>query len=231
MRIRSSALAATALATSAVALTLSAPLTAHEVSDSVPATQYPETRTGEVSETIFGQEIADPYRWLEDDVRTNEEVAEWVESQNELTTSYLATMPGREAYEARIKELFDYERFGLPSEKGGHYFYTRNDGLQNQSVLYVRDGLDGEPRVLINPNDWAADGATALAGWVPNHDGSKLLYGIQDGGSDWRTARVLDVATGEVMEDKVEWIKFSGLEWAKGWFRLLLQPFPCDGGR
>ncbi|MEP2235461.1 MAG: prolyl oligopeptidase family serine peptidase [Alteripontixanthobacter sp.] len=207
-------------------MTATNPVFAHEVSENVTAPTYPETRAGDVTETIFGQEIADPYRWLENDVRVDEEVADWVEAQNEVTDAYLATMPGREGFEARIKQLYDYERFGLPTEKGGRYFYTRNDGLQNQSVLYVRDGLDGEPRVLIDPNEWAADGATALAGWTPTEDGSKLLYGIQDGGSDWRTAKVLGVATGEVLEDSVEWIKFSGLEWAKDGSGFYYSRFP-----
>ena len=210
----------TMLAASAAAIAISAPAMAHD------AGEYPETRKGDVVETIFGNEVADPYRWLEEDVRVSADVAAWVKAQSEFTADYLAQLPGREAYEARIKQLYDYERFGLPVEKGGKYFYTRNDGLQNQSVLYVRDGLDGEPRVLIDPNTWADDGATALADWVPNEDGTKLLYGIQDGGSDWRTARVLDVATGEVLEDTVEWIKFSALEWDKAGEGFFYSRFP-----
>ncbi len=190
------------------------------------AIEYPDTRADGPTETLFGQEIADPYRWLEDDVRVNADVASWVERQNSLTDAFLGQLPGREAYEARIKELYDYERVGVPVEKGGRYFYTRNDGLQNQSVLYVREGLEGSPRELIDPNLWAADGATALAGWVPSEDGAYILYGIQDGGSDWRTAKVLDVATGTVMEDTVEWIKFSGLEWAKDGSGFYYSRFP-----
>ncbi len=187
---------------------------------------YPETRAGEVVEVKFGQQVADPYRWLEADVREDAEVAAWVTAQSEFTANYLADLPGRDAYAARIQELYDYERFGLPVEKGGRYFYTRNDGLQNQSVLYVRDSLDGEGRILIDPNEWAADGATALADWVPSKDGSKVLYGIQDGGSDWRTARVLDVTTGRVLEDEVEWIKFSALEWDAGGEGFFYSRFP-----
>ncbi|MDN3645055.1 prolyl oligopeptidase family serine peptidase [Pontixanthobacter aestiaquae] len=219
MRLRT-----TLLTASAAVLALSAPAFAgdHQGAEIT----YPETRADTVVETIFGNEVADPYRWLEQDVRNSEEVAAWVKAQSEFTAAYLAELPGREAYEARIKELYDYERFGIPVEKGGKYFYTRNDGLQNQNVLYVRDGLNGEPRVLIDPNEWAEDGATALSGWSVTEDGSKLLYGIQDGGSDWRTARVLDVATGEVLEDKVEWIKFSGLEWAKDGSGFYYSRFP-----
>lgn len=229
MRFRSAFLTASVSVAALAALPVSAfaQQNSAATSDSKePMITYPQTRADDVSETIFGQEIADPYRWLEDDVRVNPEVAKWVETQNVVTDAFLAKLPGREAYEARIKELYDYERFGIPAEKGGRYFYTRNDGLQNQSVLYVRDGLDGEPRLLIDPNEWAADGATALAGWVPTEDGSKLLYGIQDGGSDWRTAKVLDVATGKMLEDTVDWIKFSGLEWAKDGSGFYYSRFP-----
>ncbi len=224
MRLRSLVLTASAFALVAPALA-AAPLAAQEIT--MP--EYPQTETVDVVETIFGQEIADPYRWLEDDVRESEQVAAWVTAQNAVTDGFLSALPGREAYEARIKELFDYERFGLPREKGGRYFYTRNDGLQNQSVLYVREGLDGEPRQLIDPNEWAADGATALAGWVPSEDGTKLLYSIQDGGSDWRTVRVMDVATGEQLADEVEWVKFSGLDWAKDGSGFYYSRFPATG--
>ncbi len=224
MRLRSLVLTASAFALVAPALAAT-PLAAQEMT--MP--EYPQTETVDVVETIFGQEIADPYRWLEDDVRESEQVAGWVTAQNAVTDGYLSALPGREAYEARIKELFDYERFGLPREKGGRYFYTRNDGLQNQSVLYVREGLDGEPRQLIDPNEWAADGATALAGWVPSEDGTKLLYSVQDGGSDWRTVRVLDVATGEQLADEVEWVKFSGLDWAKDGSGFYYSRFPATG--
>ena len=202
-----------------------APAAAQDLS--VP--DYPETRTGDVVEEQFGERVADPYRWLENDVRVDDEVAGWVAAQNEVTDAFLARLPGREALKARITQLTDYERFGLPTEKSGHYFYTRNDGLQNQSVLYVRDGLDGEGRVLIDPNTWAADGATALADYAITEDGSKLLYAIQDGGSDWRTVRVMDVATGEVLPDTVEWVKFSNLDWAKDGSGFYYSRFPATG--
>ena len=193
----------------------------------VPA--YPETRAGDVVEEQFGVAVADPYRWLENDVREDEEVAAWVEAQNAVTDAFLAKIPGREALKQRITELTDYERFGLPQEKGGRYFYTRNDGLQNQSVLYVREGLDGEPRLLIDPNEWSEDDATALGGWEPSPDGTKLLYAIQDGGSDWRTVRVMDVAEGVMIGDPVEWVKFSALDWAKDGSGYYYSRFPATG--
>ncbi len=174
---------------------------------------YPETRTVDVVEKQFGVDVADPYRWLEDDVRVNEDVAKWVEEQNVVTNSYLDTLSGRDILSARMKKLFDYERFGFPRKSGARYFYTRNDGLQNQSVLYVREQLNGEGRVLIDPNLWAKDGATALAGWTPSSDGNKLIYSIQDGGSDWRTLKVIDVNSGETLSDEINWVKFSTISW------------------
>lgn len=185
------------------------PIAAQEMS----APDYPETYRGDVVETFFGEEVADPYRWLEDDVRNNPEVANWVEAQNALTDQYLDALPARSWFADRIGELFNYERFGLPVARGDRYFYTSNTGLQNQSPLYYRNGLDGDPQLLIDPNEWADDGATALAGWVPSPDGSKLLYSVQDGGTDWRILRVLDVATGEQIGGDIRWAKFTGLAW------------------
>lgn len=174
---------------------------------------YPKTKTVDVVDKQFGVNVADPYRWLEDDVRVNTDVAHWVKQQNVTTDAYLDTLSGRDILSKRMQKLFDYERFGLPRKAGSRYFYTRNDGLQNQSILYVRDGLDGEGRTLIDPNAWAKDGATALSGWVPSADGSKLILSIQDGGSDWRTLKVLDVESGEILSDEIEWVKFSGASW------------------
>ncbi len=176
---------------------------------------YPETRRVNVVDEQFGVKVADPYRWLENDVREDKEVASWVAAQNQVTDAYLATLPGRDIFKQRLTALFDYERFGIPTHKGDRYFYSHNSGLQNQAVLYVRDSLNGQGRVLIDPNGWSADGATALGEWVPSEDGSKLLYTVQDGGSDWRTVKVLDVATGKETSDTVEWVKFSNLAWAK----------------
>lgn len=179
------------------------------------APQYPQTAQGDIVETLFGEEIADPYRWLEDDVRTSADVAAWVEAQNTLTDAYLEQLPSRDWFARRIGELFDYERFSTPVEAGGRYFYRRNSGLQNQSPLYVREGLEGEARLLIDPNSWADDGATALASWVPSPDGTKLLYAVQDGGTDWLILRVLDVRTGEPIGGDIRWVKFSGLAWVE----------------
>jgi len=179
----------------------------------MPPISYPETRRDTVVETHFGETIADPYRWLEADVRQSREVSDWVARENEVTTSYLASLPERAAFERRIRAFMDYERFGLPLKAGRSYFYTRNTGLQNQSQLFVRKGLDGEPRLLLDPNAWASDGATALDAWEPSSKGSYLLYSVQDGGTDWRVLRVLDVKSGKPMADEIRWAKFTGLAW------------------
>ena len=174
---------------------------------------YPQTAKGAVVETQFGEAVADPYRWLENDVRTDPAVAQWVGQQNAVTQSYLSTLPQRGWFAQRIRALTDYERFGLPQKAGANYFYMRNSGLQNQSQLFVRKGLNGPARLLIDPNAWAKDGATALADWVPSDNGKLLAYSIQDGGSDWRVIKLLDVTKGKVLKDEIKWAKFTGISW------------------
>ena len=174
---------------------------------------YPPTPAGPVAETKFGVTVKDPYRWLENDVRTDPKVAQWVAAENAVTNAYLATLPGRAKIKARLTELWNYERYGVPVARGGRIFYLRNTGLQNQSVLYVEDAPGAPPRLLIDPNPWAKDGATALAEWEPSKDGKRLAYAVQDGGTDWRTVRFLDADTGKDLPDRLEWVKFSGLAW------------------
>ncbi|AVA15962.1 S9 family peptidase [Sphingopyxis sp. MG] len=187
---------------------------------------YPATERDGTADTQFGVTVADPYRWLEDDVRVAPKVADWVAAQNKVTDAYLDTLPGRDIFAKRMTELYNYERFGLPRKAGTRYFYTRNDGLQPQAVLHVRDGLAGEGRVLIDPNGWAKDGATALAEWEPSEDGRYLLYAVQDGGTDWRIVRVMDVATGADTPDEIRWVKFSSLDWAKDGSGFYYSRFP-----
>jgi prolyl oligopeptidase len=181
--------------------------------DSYTVLKYPETKTVPVVDEQFGVKVADPYRWLEDDVRTSKEVAEWVAAEKAVSDSYLDALPGKPALAAKMKTLYNYERYSLPEKAGGHYFFTKNDGLQNQSVLYVRKGLKGSDRVLIDPNTWAKDGATALDSWVASKNGKLLAYSIQDGGSDWRTVKVLDVTTGKPLSDEIKWAKFTNISW------------------
>ncbi|RYD81492.1 MAG: S9 family peptidase, partial [Sphingomonadales bacterium] len=177
------------------------------------AISYPDTRREAVVEKQFGEMIADPYRWLENDVRTDPQVSAWVEAENKATERYLASLGSRDAIKARMRTLWNYERYGVPRKRGGRYFYTYNSGLRNQSVLMMRDGLAGKERMLLDPNDWARDGATALDEWRPSNDGNLLLYSVQDGGSDWRILRVLDVVTGKRLDDEIKWAKFTALAW------------------
>lgn len=190
---------------------------------------YPATKTGPEVEARHGISVPDPYRWLEADVRTEPQVANWVESQNQVTMGYLAGLPKREAIRQRLTELYNFERFGLPRVRGGVQFFTRNSGLQNQSVLYVQ-APGAEPRVLIDPNPWAKDGATALAEWQPSEDGKLLVYAVQDGGTDWRTLKLRDVATGQDLPDVIEWVKSSAIAWKKDGSGFYYSRFPEQAG-
>ena len=157
-------------------------------------------------DTYGTKRIADPYRWLEDDVRVNPAVAEWVAQQNRVSQAYLSNLPGRDTLKARMKALFDYQRYGLPQKAGGRYFFTKNNGLQNQSPLYYRDGLKGKDRVLIDPNAWAKDGATALDQWEPSPSGKLLAYAYDDNGSERFDLHIRNLETGEELKDITEGI-------------------------
>jgi prolyl oligopeptidase len=179
------------------------------------ALKYPPTKRIDHTDDYHGTKVADPYRWLEDDVRKSKEVAEWVEAENKVTDAYLKAIPERDTIRKRLTELWNYEKFSVPFKAGSRYFYSRNDGLQNQAVLYTLDSLDGEPRVLIDPNKWSKDGTVALSGMEVSDDGKYLAYGVADAGSDWNTWRVMDVATGKLLPDELKWVKFSEPAWTK----------------
>ena len=183
-------------------------------SDAAEAITYPETAMVDHVDNYHGVEVADPYRWLEDDVRESDTVKTWVEAQNDVTFAYLGDIPERDVIAGRMTELWNYERFGRPAKEGGRYYYTYNDGLMNQDQVFVQDALDAEPSLLLDPNGWSEDGTVALASYFPSPDGQHVAYLIQDGGSDWRVARVIKVDTGEVLADELEWLKFTGLSWA-----------------
>ena len=175
--------------------------------------RYPLAARLDLVEEHFGVKVADPYRWLENDLRADPAVADWVARENAFTRSYIDALPGRDALKARMRALFAHGRYTVPRKAGGRYFYGFNKGLQNQTPLYVRDGLTGAQRLLLDPNDWAKDGATALAEWAPSPDGRYLAYATQEAGSDWRTLNLLDVATGTPLPDRIEWVKFSQIAW------------------
>ncbi len=177
------------------------------------AFDYPTTERGSVVDEYHGVRVADPYRWLED--LDSAKTRAWVEAQNRVTFEYLDQIPQREAVRTRLTELWNYERWGIPSKHGKRYVVTRNDGLQNQSVLYTLGTLDGEPTQLLDPNTLSEDGTVALAGTSFTHDGERMAYGTSASGSDWQIWRVRDVATGKDLPDTIEWIKFSGVSWTK----------------
>lgn len=177
---------------------------------------YPVARCSDQVDVLHGQVVADPYRWLEDP--NSEESQAWIAAENKLTQSFLAEIPVRSRLVDRLTGLWNYERYGIPMKRrtasGVLYFYFKNDGLQNQSLLYVQEGLNGEPRVLIDPNGLAADGTVALSGYSISEDGRYLAYGIAKSGSDWQEWAVREVATGEDLADRLSWVKFSGASWS-----------------
>ena len=174
---------------------------------------YPPARRSDQTDDYHGTVVADPYRWLEDPDAP--ESREWIEAENALTFGFLDTIPARDALRERLTKLWDYERYGMPHLQGGRYFYGRNDGLQNQGVVYVADTLDDEGRVLLDPNTLSQDGTVALAGYAISEDGKRMAYGLSAAGSDWTEWHVRDVDTGEDLSDHLKWVKFSGASWAK----------------
>lgn len=177
---------------------------------------YPQTKKTEQTDNYFGTVVSDPYRWLEND--TSVETAEWVKAQNAVTFSYLEKIPFRNKLKERIGKLWNYERYSAPFKKGEKYFFYKNDGMQNQSVLYVQDALTSEPKVLLDPNKLSADGTTSLAAIGISPDAKYLGYAISKGGSDWNEIYVMNIETGEILADKIEWVKFSGISWHKKGF-------------
>ncbi len=192
---------------------------------------YPQTKTVNQVDDFHGTQVADPYRWLEDDVRTSKEVAAWVDAQNKVTFEFLNSVPERAAIQKRITELWNYEKISAPSRQGGRYVFSRNDGLQNQNVLFQQETLTSEPKVLLDPNQWSADGTIALSGTAFSDDGRYLAYGVQDAGSDWNTWRIMEIETGKLLDDELKWVKFSGADWtpdSRGFF-YARYPKPAEG--
>ncbi|MES2899470.1 MAG: prolyl oligopeptidase family serine peptidase [Pseudomonadota bacterium] len=178
-----------------------------------PAMTYPATRTVDQTDNYHGTSIADPYRWLEDD--NGADTKAWVESQNKFTQAYLGQIGERAKIKERLTKLWNYERYSVPYKESGRYFYSRNDGLQNQSVLYTMRSLADTPRLLLDPNTLAADGTVALAGTAVSPDGKYLAYGTAASGSDWNEWKVRDIETGKDTEDHLKWVKFSSTSWTK----------------
>jgi prolyl oligopeptidase len=207
-----------------VSLVLAGAAARSQAPDAGSRISYPATRTVDVVDDYHGTKVADPYRWLED--LDSPEVAEWVKAENAVTTPYLAALPGRDALDARITALYNFPRTSAPFWEGGRWFYTRNTGLQKQDVWYSRATLDGEEKLLLDPNQLSPDGSTALAGVFPAPDGKHYAYGLSEGGSDWVTVHVRDFATGKDTADVVKWVKFGDPAWTKDGQGFFYSRFP-----
>ncbi len=188
---------------------------------------YPTTPKDGTVDTYFGVEVADPYRWLEND--TSAQTARWVEEENAVTTAYLNRLPQRAKLLTRLKEVANYEKVGTPFKRQGKWYFYKNDGLQNQSVLYVMDQLGGEPRVFLDPNKLSDDGTVALKGVYFSHKGHYAAYSISRSGSDWQEFYVLDTRTGRLLDDHLEWTKFSGAAWHGDGFYYSAYDSPVQG--
>jgi prolyl oligopeptidase len=188
---------------------------------------YPATRTVDHVDVYHGTKVADPYRWLEDD--NAPETKAWVEAQNKVTFAYLDKIPFRARLTQRLKDLYNYAKYSAPSRKGDYFFFRKNDGLQNQSVLYIQKGIDGKPEVLIDPNSWSKDGTVQLTAFAPSKDAKLAVYGVSRSGSDWQEYNVLDLATRKPLADKIEWVKVSSVAWRGNGFYYSRYPQPEKG--
>jgi prolyl oligopeptidase len=189
--------------------------------------QYPETRKDDQVDDYHGTKVADPYRWLEDD--NSAETLEWVDAQNQVTRSYLEQIPYRSQLKQRLQELYNYPKYGIPSRSGAYYLWSKNDGLQNQSVLYVQEGLNGEPRVLLDPNQLSPDGTVRLMAGEASRDGRYFAYYLSSGGSDWLDGHVLEIESGNALKDDLRWLKVTGLAWFGDGFFYSRYDAPQDG--
>jgi prolyl oligopeptidase len=188
---------------------------------------YPVAEKDNTADVYFGVKVADPYRWLEND--TSQATAAWVEAENEVTRAYFSAIPFRDKVKRRLTELTDYEKIGLPEKKKGKYYFFKNDGLQNQSVLYVKETLEGEAKVLLDPNKLSDDGTVALTGVSFSNDGRYLAYNVARSGSDWNEIFVIDLATGRATADHLLWVKFSEASWQGEGFYYSAYDAPAEG--
>ncbi|HVS82471.1 MAG TPA: prolyl oligopeptidase family serine peptidase [Pyrinomonadaceae bacterium] len=196
-----------------VAMSLSTPLrlVRAQGGDGASRLSYPETKKVDVVDVYFGTTVADPYRWLEDD--NAPEVAAWVEAENKVTFGYLDKISYRPQLKDRLTKLLNYPKFAAPTRRGENFIFSKNDGLQNQSVFYIQKGLDGTPELLLDPNKFSADGTSRLGAFSLSRTGKYVGYGISEGGSDWNDLYVLDAATKTALPDHLQWVKFSGASW------------------
>ena len=191
---------------------------------SAQSLNYPSTRKSDQADDYHGVKVADPYRWLEDD--NSAETGAWVKAENEVTFAYLDKIPYRMQLRHRLQDLYNYAKFSSPFRRGDAYFFFKNDGLQNQNVLYAQNGFDATPELLLDPNKFSEDGTSRLGIFAISKDGRYLAYGISTGGSDWQQIRVMEIASRKVLDDHLEWIKASDLAWAGNGFFYSRYPAP-----
>jgi prolyl oligopeptidase len=185
----------------------------------IKSNNYPPARKSDQIDDYHGTKVADPYRWLED--LDSVETRNWVEAENKLSFGFLASIPARNSIKERLTKLWNYEKYGIPFKEGNRYFYTRNSGLQNQSVLYTVTGLDAQPQMVLDPNTLSADGTVAVSGMQVSPNGKLLAYSLSASGSDWQEWKVRDIETSKDLSDDLKWVKFSGVSWTrdgKGFF-------------
>jgi prolyl oligopeptidase len=212
-RISRSAAAYAAVAVFAVSLTAGSQIANAQKSGDGGggALTYPVTKKVDVVDDYFGTKVADPYRWLENN--DSPEVAQWVKDENKVTFEYLDRIPYRKALFDRLSKLYNYPKIGAPTRRGEWFVFSKNDGLQNQSIYYIQKGLDGTPEQLLDPNKFSTDGTSRLGGFSWSPKGRYVLYGVSKGGSDWNDLYVLDVATKKPLTDHIEWVKNGGGSW------------------
>ena len=203
-----------------LALAMSAALLAQSLT-------YPAAKKVDHVDSYHGVAVPDPYRWLEDD--NSAETAAWVEAQNKVTFGYLDRIPYRKALHQRILDLNKYERYSAPSRKGPYLFFTRNEGLQNQGVLYIQEGLTAKPEVLLDPNAWSKEGTTRLGAFAPSKEAHHAVYGVSESGSDWQEYKVIDLATRQTLGDRLQWVKVSTVAWHGNGFFYSRYPAPSPG--
>ena len=186
--------------------------------------RYPQARKTDTRDNYFGTSVADPYRWMEE--LNSAELKQWIDAENALTTTFLDALPVRDALKTRITELYNYPRVSIPRYEGGRWFYSRNTGLQRQAVFFARRDVDGPEQMVIDPNQLSPDGSVALSEFAPAPDGKHLAYGQSEGGSDWITYFVRDLATGTKLSDEVKWAKFSDVIWTEDGRGFFYERYP-----
>ncbi len=188
---------------------------------------YPVTAKSDQIDDYFGVKVSDPYRWLEND--TAEDVKKWVTEENKVTFGYLEKIPFRNKIKERLTDIFNYPKYSNPFRAGEYYFFSKNDGLQNQSVIYYQKGLDGKPEVFLDPNTMSSDGTAAVSLLGFSKDKKYVAYAINQSGSDWQTIYVMEVATKKLMSDNLDWVKFSGASWKDNGFYYARYDAPPKG--